>query len=161
LKKKKPQVRQLIKDNPKIKPSEIQSACIMSAFREKADWATVEKEVEATLDRQWLSNVKKQMMRDTEPFGHDFEAVVTFKQYCDKKDSFYIYKINDCRGNPDKPSFFFRKRPKWPSTWTKMAPTFFGKSFVISMAKENVVVTLLPSRQVFTIVYSKSRSLLL
>ena len=37
LRKNKDQVRQLIKDKPKIKPSEIQSACIMSAFRKKAD----------------------------------------------------------------------------------------------------------------------------
>lgn len=108
LKKNKTQVRQLIRDNPKIKPSEIQSACVLSAFREQADWSTVEKEVESTLDRQWLSNVKKEMKRKTEPIGHDFEAVVTFKQYCDKKDSFYIYKINDRRGNPDRPSFVFK-----------------------------------------------------
>ena len=78
----------------------------ISTFRIIAN--LMEKEVEATLERQWLSNVKKQMKRDTEPFGHDFEAVVTFKQYCDKKDSFYIYKINDRRGNPDKPSFVFK-----------------------------------------------------
>lgn len=79
LKKNKTQVRQLIRDNPKIKPSEIQSACVLSAFREQADWSTVEKEVESTLDRQWLSNVKKEMKRKTEPIGHDFEAVVTLR----------------------------------------------------------------------------------
>ena len=50
----------------------------ISTFRIIAN--LMEKEVEATLDRQWLSNVKKQMKRVTEPFGHDFEAVVTFKQ---------------------------------------------------------------------------------
>lgn len=132
LKKNKSQVRQLIKDNPKIKPSEIQSACIMSAFREKADWATVEKEVEATLDRQWLSNVKKQMKRDTEPLGHDFEAVVTFKQYCDKKDSFFIYKINDRRGNPDRPSFVFKmgtQKAKMAINMDKNGNHFLGDEF--------------------------------
>ena len=108
LRKNKAQVKQLIKDNPKIKPSEIQSACELSAFRERADWATVEKQVEGTLDRQWLSNLKKQVKRDNEPFGHDFEAVVDFKQYCDRRDKFYLYKINDCRGNPDRPSFVFK-----------------------------------------------------
>ena len=107
LRKNKDQVRQLIKDKPKIKPSEIQSACITSAFRKKADWAAVE-EVEATLDRQWLANEKKQIKRDNELFGHDFEAVVTFKQYCDKKENYYVYKINDRRGNPDRPSFVFK-----------------------------------------------------
>ena len=81
---------------------------MLSVFRDKADWATVEKEVEATLDRQRLSNVKKQMKRDTKPLGHDFAAVVTFKQYCDRKAIFYIYKIYDHRGNPDRPAFVFK-----------------------------------------------------
>lgn len=31
-----------------------------------------------------------------------------FKQYCDVKDPFYIYKINDNTGNPDRPSFVFK-----------------------------------------------------
>ena len=44
----------------------------------------------------------------TEPYGHNFEAVAHFKQYCDLKDPFYIYKINDTRGNPDRPSFVFK-----------------------------------------------------
>jgi len=61
---------------------------VLSALRELVDWSTVEKEVEATLDQQWLSNVKKEMKRKTEPLGHDFETLVTFKQYCNKKDSF-------------------------------------------------------------------------
>lgn len=45
------QVSQILKNNPNIKPSEIQSSCILAAFREGADWKKVEKEVEATLDR--------------------------------------------------------------------------------------------------------------
>ena len=43
-----------------------------------------------------------------EPHGHNFEAVVTFKEYCDKKDTLYVYKLNDLRGNPDSPSFVFK-----------------------------------------------------
>ena len=26
-----------------------------------------------------------------EPVGHDYETVITFKQYCDKNDLFYVY----------------------------------------------------------------------
>ncbi len=104
----KEEVSKILKQNPKIKPSEIQSSCILSAFREGADWQKVEKKVEATLDRKWLANLKQKIKKDTEPAGHDFEAVVTFKQYCDKKDEFYVYKINDNRGNPDTPSFVFK-----------------------------------------------------
>jgi len=106
--KNKEQVTQLLKDNPNIKPAELQSACILSALHEKSDWREVERQVEATLDRKWISNEKQKMKKDIEPVGHNYEAVVTFKEHCDKRDQFYIYKINDRRGNPDKPSFVFK-----------------------------------------------------
>ena len=163
LRKNKDQVRQLIKDNPKIKPSEIQSACIMSAFREKADWATVE-EVEATLDRQWLANEKKQIKRDNELFGHDFEAVVTFKQYCDKKDNYYVYKINDRRGNPDRPSFVFKmgtQKAKMAINMDKHGNHFMKEVWFFLMAKENAVEVLSLSRQVYITAYYKNKFLLL
>ena len=80
------EISQILKRNPSIKPSEIQSSCILSAFRERSDWQKVEKEVEATLDRKWLANLKSKLKNDLEPVGHDFESVVTFKEYCDKKD---------------------------------------------------------------------------
>ncbi|XP_028417757.1 uncharacterized protein LOC114542281 [Dendronephthya gigantea] len=51
---------------------------------------------------------EKKNKKQVEPVGHNFEAVVTFKEYCDKRDNFYVYKVNDKRGNPDKPSFVFK-----------------------------------------------------
>ena len=101
-------VEQLVRDNPNIKPSEIQSACVILAFRQQLDWDEVEKQVESTMDRNWIANTKKKVKRDMEPAGHDFEAVAVFKEYCDKKDTSFIYKINDRRGNPETPSFVFK-----------------------------------------------------
>ncbi len=46
--------------------------------------------------------------RTVNPLGENFEGLVTFKKFCDKKDKFYVYKINDSRGNPDLPSFVFK-----------------------------------------------------
>ena len=60
------------------------------------------------MDKQWISNEKKKLKKDVEPVGHNLEAVVTVKQYCDEKDEFYVYKVNYRRGNPDKPSFVFK-----------------------------------------------------
>lgn len=54
------------------------------------------------------SNVKEKVKKDIEPHGHNFEAVVSCKKYCDKKDKFYIYKINNCRGNSEQPSYAFK-----------------------------------------------------
>lgn len=48
------------------------------------------------------------MKEDIEPVGNNFEAVITFKGYCDKKDQYYVYKINNRQGNSDKPSFAFK-----------------------------------------------------
>ena len=48
------------------------------------------------------------MRQEIHPSGENFEAVVTLKQYCDKKDSLLIFKDNDRRSNPYKPSFVFK-----------------------------------------------------
>ena len=95
-------------NNPDIKPSEVQSVFVLVAFQEQKDWADVEKEAAAAIDRRWIFNVKEKVKKDIEPHGHNYEAAVSFKEYCDKKDKFYIYKINDRRGNPDQPSYVFK-----------------------------------------------------
>lgn len=101
-------VEQLVRNNPNIKPSEVQSAFVLSAFQQQMDWGAVEKEAASTVNRKWVENIKQKVKKDIEPFGHNFEAVVSFKEYCDKKDLLYVYKINDRRGNPDQPSYVFK-----------------------------------------------------
>lgn len=80
----------------------------MSSLRTEEDWEKVEKEATQLLDRKWIANQKQSVRQEIHPSGENFEAVVTFKQYCDKKDSLLIYKVNDRRGNPDRPSFVFK-----------------------------------------------------
>lgn len=101
-------IEQLVRNNPNIKPSEVQPAIVLNAFQQQMDWTVVEKEAASTIDRKRISNIKQKVKSDIQPFGHNFEAVVAFKEYCDKKDTLYVYKINDRRGNPDKPSFVFK-----------------------------------------------------
>jgi hypothetical protein len=101
-------VKELIRNNPKIKPTEVQSSIILSAFRENLEWDTVAKEARSILNKKNISNIKETMKNEVQPYGHNFEAVVNFKEYCDKKDKFYIYKVNDRRGNPGQPSFVFK-----------------------------------------------------
>ena len=102
-------VEQLLRNNPNIKPSEVQSVFVLSAFQEQKDWADVEREVASAIDRNWISNIKEKVKNDIEPHGHNIEAVVSFKEYCDKKDQLYIYKINDRRGNPYQPYTFLKQ----------------------------------------------------
>lgn len=101
-------IEQIIRNQPNIKPSEVQSAFVMSAFQQQMDWNAVEREAGAVLDKKRVSNMKQKLKKDIEPFGHNFEAIVSFKEYADKKDPLYVYKMNDKRGNPDMPSFVFK-----------------------------------------------------
>ena len=48
------------------------------------------------------------MKKENEPHGHNFEAVAHFKPYADNRDPYYVYKLNDKRGSPEKPSFIFK-----------------------------------------------------
>jgi len=111
-------IEQIIRNQPNIKPSEVQSAFVISAFQQQMDWNAVEREASAVLDKKRVSNMKQKLKKDIEPFGHNFEAIVSFKEYADKKDPLYVYKINDKRGNPDMPSFVFK------SSATKMTMAF-------------------------------------
>ena len=44
-------VEQLVRDNPNIKPSEIQSTFLLSAFQREMDWDEVEKEATDSVDK--------------------------------------------------------------------------------------------------------------
>jgi hypothetical protein len=92
--------------NPDMKPSQVQSTAILHDIRQRKPWEDIKKTAKSFGDK--ISNQKQKVKSETKPFGHNFEAVAAYKEYCDKKDPFYIYKINDKRGNPDKPSFVFK-----------------------------------------------------
>ena len=71
-------VEQLVRNNPNIKPSEVQSVFVLSAFQQQMNWAKVEKEA-TTMDRKHISNIKEKVKKDIQPFSHNFEAVVSLK----------------------------------------------------------------------------------
>ena len=96
------------------------------------DWNAVEREASAVLDKKRVSNMKQKLKKDIEPFGHNFEAIVSFKEYADKKDPLYVYKINDKRGNPDLPSFVFKTsttKMKMALNMDKKGEHFLSKEF--------------------------------
>ena len=82
----------MIKKHPRLKPAEIQFAFVMSSLRTREDCDKVEKEATQLLDRKWITNQKQSVRQEIHPSGENFEAEVTFKQNCNKKDSFLIYK---------------------------------------------------------------------
>jgi len=54
-------VKQLVRDNPNIKPSEVLSVFVLSAFHQNLDWADVEREAASAIDKKWISNVKEKV----------------------------------------------------------------------------------------------------
>ena len=133
-------VEQLVRNNPNIKSSEIQSTFVLSAFQRGMDWDEVEKEAAASMDEKRISNIKQKVKRDIDPFGHSFDAVVSFKEYSDKHDLLYIFKVNDRRGNPDKPSFVFKTsstKAKIALSMDKDEQNFMKMNSVFLMESEN------------------------
>ena len=78
-------VKELIKNNPRIKPAAVQSSIIRSAFRENLYWDTVQKEARGNLNKKEISNIEETMKDKVQPYGHNVKAIVNFKEYCDKK----------------------------------------------------------------------------
>ena len=101
-------VQDLLRKDPSLKPSQVQSALLVSTLRSGKSWEEIDKQARQLVDRTWISNQKQAVRRDLNPLGENFEGLVTFKHHCDKKDTFYVYKINDSRGNPDSPTYVFK-----------------------------------------------------
>ena len=102
------EIRRNVCENPSYTPSKIQSNIILSKMWQRSDWNSIEKAAIQALDRKWISNEKQKMKMKNEPHGHNFEAVPHFKQYVEVCNPYYVYKLNDRRSNPDKPSFVFK-----------------------------------------------------
>lgn len=101
-------VKEMFRKNPKLTPSEIQSSLVMSSLRKGEDWETVESTAAKIVNWKWISNQKQNAKKEIHSSSENFQAVVTFKLYCDEKDNLLVYKVNDGRGNPDMPSFVFK-----------------------------------------------------
>lgn len=94
----KDEIRRSVCENPSLTPSQIQSN-ILTKMRQESDWASIKKSAAEIIDRKWISNEKQKIKAKTEPHGHNFEAVAHLQQYADSRDPYYVYKLNDRRGN--------------------------------------------------------------
>lgn len=96
------------------------------------DWKVVEREVSVVLDKKCVFNMKQKLKKDIEFFGYNFEVIVFFKEYVDKKDFLYVYKINDKRGNLDMLFFVFKismMKMKMVLNMDKKGDYFLSKEF--------------------------------
>lgn len=91
--------------NHTITPSQAASHTLVEALRDERDWQKIDA-VAVTLDElKGIEAIKEKSRKDD--LGHSFEALVEFKKFCDKRDLFYVYRINDERQNNEL-SFAFK-----------------------------------------------------
>jgi len=67
---------------------------------------------------------------------------VSFKEYSDKQYLLYIYKVNDKRGNPDKPSFVFKTsstKARIASSMAKDGKDFMNNKFCFFLTEAKVL----------------------
>ena len=91
--------------NHTITPSQAASHTLVEALRDERDWQKIDA-VAVTLDElKGIEAIKEKLRKDD--LGHSFEALAEFKKFCDKRDLFYVYRINDERQNNEL-SFAFK-----------------------------------------------------
>jgi len=103
-------------------------------------WQTVEKEAASVVNRKQISNIKQKIRTGTEPHGHNFKAIVNFRESCDQKDKLYMFKINDRRRNPNQPSFLLissKAKMKLAAAINNKKNDFLSEEFCFFVGKHN------------------------
>ncbi len=102
------EVKKTFKENPKMTPSQFSTLKIASLIRGKVDWDMPDKDAANLLDRKLISNLKPAASKESESNKNDFLNVKDFKAHCDKRDVYYVYKINNRELNPSQPNYVFK-----------------------------------------------------
>ena len=94
--------------NRTITPSQAASNTLVEALRDESDWQKIDAVAVTLADSKGIEAIKKKSRKDD--LGHSFEALAEFKKFCDERDPFYVYRINDERHNNEL-SFVFKVAP--------------------------------------------------
>ena len=101
-------VKKAFKENPKLTAGQFSNLRITSSIRDGKDWHELDKVAANLLDNKMIANLKKSASSEVYTNKDDFLCLRDFKQHCDKRDIFYIYKINSRELNPSQPNFVFK-----------------------------------------------------
>lgn len=93
------------KANQGLKPSSAANNALVNAMKEGKAWDEIDNIACTIADPKAIENIKNRSKKSD--LGHSFEALAEFKAFCDKRDPFLVYKMNDERHNKE-PSFVFK-----------------------------------------------------
>ena len=68
----KEKVEKLFRENPELKPSQVQSTAILHDIRQRKPSEDVKKTAKSFEDKKWISNQKQKVKMETQPYGHNF-----------------------------------------------------------------------------------------
>ena len=97
-----------IRRNPQVKPSRlINNEMVNMMSVDDFKWSDIEAIAEQYADVKKVQNIRDQLKKEVNPVGENFEALSVFKQKCEAKDEFFVYRVNSRLLNGE-PSFVFK-----------------------------------------------------
>jgi hypothetical protein len=101
-------IREEIARNPGVKPCKlVNDRMVQMMSTDEVCWKEIDSFAEQFVDLKQVHNVRASLVSESQPDGHNFEALGKFKVKCDEKDKFLIYKINNKELN-GQPSLVFK-----------------------------------------------------
>ena len=119
-------IKEVLKVNPDTKPLMLQRNIMDAAIRNEDDWDKVAEKAKQLVDRKWIANELQKARKQEAPEGHTFEGVFEFKAHTDKRDPFYIYRVDPNMGIVFKTS---RRRLEFALNMAQDGDHFLSQEF--------------------------------
>ena len=112
-------LQEAVNKNPNLGSVKLAKQQIIEAIDGDQNWDDIQEIADAFTDTNKIHNIKTMHKADIDLLGHSFDAVGKLKEKCDKKDIFYIYKINNKNHN-NEPSYVFKTSKTFAEIGLKM-----------------------------------------
>lgn len=105
----KQEIQQAIRQNPNLPPTQmvVQKMSEQMSGMSAINWDAVYEIAHKFVDVKEVQREKSRIKEADLPLGHNFDAVVSLKQLCDKRDRFFIFKMNNGLMN-GMPTYVFK-----------------------------------------------------
>jgi len=114
------QFKKDIRDNIGVKPNVLVNQKMRAVMvGGEFDWKQVDAIAEDFVDRKMVSNIREKLKLSENPVGNNFEALALYKEKCEERDKYLIYRVNNRKLN-GKPSFVFQSSLKMAQTAIEM-----------------------------------------
>jgi hypothetical protein len=84
-----------VAQNPGVKPNKlINDPMVQLMSADNLDWNEIDNLARAFVDVKRVHNARAEIQNQLNPMGQNFEALGIFKQKCDERDKYLVYRIN-------------------------------------------------------------------